>query len=70
MNNPFSKTDIILVMLVVILVVLGLTAVYSATYGDSGEATAYFTKQLSFGIVGFVIMLTLAFLLNSRYNNQ
>ncbi len=61
MNNIFSKIDFILIILVTTLVFFGLTSVFSATYGGT-ETSTYFTKQLTFGIIGYIVMLSLAFI--------
>lgn len=55
----FDKIDSVLIAASLAILGCGLMAVFSATYTGTGE---YFTKQLWFGIVGIILMLTISFI--------
>jgi rod shape determining protein RodA len=66
MNKSFlDRFDILLFILTVLLVIIGLFAIYSATY-TGGSSSEYFTKQLYFSIIGIVFMLAVSFI-SPRY---
>lgn len=55
-----QKFDFLTIIITIILVITGLFAINSATYGS--ETNGYFTKQLLWAISGFVIMVITVFL--------
>lgn len=57
-----SKLDFVLITNILMLIGVGLVAVYSATYNVELRTSTYFTKQLFFSITGLCIMLFTAFL--------
>jgi rod shape determining protein RodA len=61
-KNKFLSLDFILVFIVTCLVSIGLTAVYSATHIAVQSSGEYFTKQLMVAIIGFILMIGLAFI--------
>ncbi len=60
-KNIFSRIDFVIIILTVFLLTAGLTAVYSAVHAPGLAKNFYFTKQFTFAIVGFGIMLFIAF---------
>ena len=61
-KSLITKLDFPLLLLIAILLATGLTAVYSATNVPGLQNNEYFSKQLTFTIIGFIIMLAIAFL--------
>jgi len=61
-KNKFLQLDYPLVLMTVTLFVIGLVAVYSATHIIGIENNGYFSKQISIGIFGIILMFTVAFL--------
>jgi len=55
----FNKFDLTIIILMISIIAIGLTAVYSATYSNGLEL---FHKQLTFAIVGFVIMIIVSYI--------
>lgn len=58
-KNIFERIDLLLLIVTIAILISGLLAIFSATY-TSG--TDYFSKQLSFSIVGIVLMLVISFI--------
>lgn len=56
-----EKIDIILTILIVALLSIGLTAVYSAT-SFYGVDSPFFERQIIFAIIGFILMITVSFI--------
>lgn len=56
-----QKVDYILVFVVVVLVCCGLIAIYSATHSTDENINQYFTKQLTWAIIGLALMFTITF---------
>jgi rod shape determining protein RodA len=61
-KNKFLSLDFALVFMVIFLVVIGLIAVYSATHVAVQSSGSYFSKQLTVAIIGFILMLSMAFI--------
>lgn len=61
-KSLFSRIDFVLIILTSLLITAGLFAVYSAVHAPGLAKNFYFTKQITFAIVGFVIMLSIAFI--------
>ncbi len=59
-NAIFKKIDWILILLSASLLVIGLMAIYSATFATHGSE--YFSRQLVIATIGFIGMLTMAFI--------
>jgi rod shape determining protein RodA len=57
----FEKFDLFLFVVVSLLAVTGLVAIYSATY-TGGSSSDYFSKQLTFTLIGISIMLLISFI--------
>lgn len=55
------QIDIILLSLVTLLLAIGLIAVYSATSTSGLGQSVYFSRQLTFAIIGFITMLAVAY---------
>jgi len=51
-----QKLDYITIIFIVVLVISGLVAIYSATRFDEANSSIYFNKQLIWTIVGFILM--------------
>lgn len=60
-SKSFRPIDLILLSLVSILLAIGLIAVYSATSTPGFGRSIYFSKQITFAIIGFIIMLAVAY---------
>jgi len=58
---PFKKIDWILVLITGAFLVIGLLAIYSATYTAQGAGGANFSRQLTIATLGFFVMLGMAF---------
>ena len=58
-KNIFERIDLLLLIVTIAVIISGLLAIFSATY-TSG--TDYFSKQLSFSIVGIVLMIVISFI--------
>lgn len=58
-KNIFERIDLLLLIVTIAVLISGLLAIFSATY-TSG--TDYFSKQLSFSIIGIVLMLVISFI--------
>jgi rod shape determining protein RodA len=54
----FERIDMLLLTVTIAVIVCGLFAIFSATYTSGAE---YFSKQLSFSIVGIVLMIGISF---------
>ncbi len=54
--NIFRNTDWFLFLLVLVLIGIGLVAVYSATHAAGLEKNIYFTKQVAFSVFGILVM--------------
>ena len=62
MHNKFlDKFDITLVIATLFMVAIGIVSIFSATYGNT-SGTDFYLKQLIFGILGFIIMISISFL--------
>ena len=61
-KNKFLSLDFTLAFILTCLISIGLIAVYSATHIADQSSGGYFSKQLTVAIVGFIIMLSLAFI--------
>ena len=61
-KNVFKNLDFVLIALTLFLLTIGLLTVYSATYIPGKESNVFFTKQLTFAIFGFILMLISAYL--------
>ncbi|MGD9898202.1 MAG: rod shape-determining protein RodA [Calditrichaceae bacterium] len=63
MNKSFlTKLDFALLSTVLILLTIGLIAVYSATYSPDIENNSYFEKQLTFAVFGLILLLVTSFM--------
>ncbi len=58
-KNIFERIDLLLLTVTVAVVISGLLAIFSATYTSGAD---YFSKQLSFSIVGIVLMLVISYI--------
>jgi rod shape determining protein RodA len=62
MQNKFlDKFDITIVIATILMVMMGVVSIFSATYANT-SGTDFYLKQMIFGIVGFVIMIIISFL--------
>jgi len=61
-KNKFLSLDFTLAFILTCLISIGLIAVYSATHIADQSSGGYFSKQLTVAIVGFIIMLSMAFI--------
>lgn len=62
MKEKFSdKYDLILFSATIIMVAIGIVAIFSATYGNTG-GTDFYMKQMIFGIIGLMIMVIISLL--------
>lgn len=62
MKDKFTdKYDLVLLITTILMVSIGIIAIFSATYGNT-SGTDYYLKQLIFAIVGLVIMVSISFL--------
>lgn len=61
-KNKILSLDFTLLVIVTCLVSIGLIAVYSATHMAIQSSGEYFTKQLMVAILGFILMISLAFI--------
>lgn len=62
MKEKFTdKYDMTLLIATMFMVAIGIIAIFSATYGNTGGKD-FFTKQMTFGIIGFVIMIVVSLL--------
>jgi len=60
-SKSYGQIDLILVSLVTILLAIGLIAVYSATSTPGVGRSLYFSKQITFAAIGFIVMLVVAY---------
>ncbi|MFA5404182.1 MAG: rod shape-determining protein RodA [Ignavibacteria bacterium] len=66
MKEKFSdKYDLTLLITTIIMVSIGVFAIFSATFGNT-SSTDYYVKQMIFGIIGLVVMVIVS-LLPPRY---
>ena len=62
MKEKFTdKFDLVLLIPTLMMVSIGIVAIFSATYGNTG-GTDFYLKQMTFGIIGLVIMIVISFL--------
>jgi len=62
MKEKFTdKYDLVLFISTILMVAIGIVAIFSATYGNTG-GTDFYLKQMIFGIIGLVIMVIISFL--------
>lgn len=62
MKEKFTdKFDLVLLIPTMMMVSIGIVAIFSATYGNTG-GTDFYLKQMTFGIIGLVIMIVISFL--------
>jgi len=62
MKEKFTdKFDLVLLITTVLMVSIGIVAIFSATYGNT-SGTDFFLKQMIFGLIGLVIMVVISFL--------
>lgn len=61
-KEVFKNLDFVLIVITLFLLTVGVLTVYSATYSSASETNIFFSKQLSFAIIGFIIMLITAYL--------
>ncbi len=60
-KHPFAQIDFFLVILLFSLVGIGLAAVYSATHTPGLGQSHYFSKQVTFALLGTALMFIIAF---------
>lgn len=58
----YQKLDYITIFLVLLLILTGLIAIYSATHIEDATSNSFFTRQLLWAIVGFGLMIITIFL--------
>ncbi|MBK8550230.1 MAG: rod shape-determining protein RodA [Ignavibacteria bacterium] len=58
-RNFFERIDLLLLIVTIAVIISGLLAIFSATY-TSG--TDYFSKQLSFSIIGIILMIIISYI--------
>lgn len=56
-----EKYDLTLLITTVLMVLIGVVAIFSATFGNT-TGTDFYLKQMIFGIIGLVIMVAISFL--------
>jgi rod shape determining protein RodA len=62
MKEKFTdKYDLTLFIATMLMVAIGILAIFSATYANT-SGTDFYTKQLTFAIVGFIIMIVISLL--------
>jgi rod shape determining protein RodA len=62
MKEKFTdKYDLTLFITTMLMVSIGIVAIFSATFANSG-GTDFYLKQMTFGIIGLVIMVVISFL--------
>ncbi|MBI5404500.1 MAG: rod shape-determining protein RodA [Ignavibacteriae bacterium] len=62
MKEKFTdKYDLVLFSTTIIMVAIGIVAIFSATFGNTG-GTDFYLKQMVFGIIGLVIMVVISLL--------
>jgi rod shape determining protein RodA len=62
MKEKFTdKYDLTLLITTILMVSIGIVAIFSATFANSG-GTDFYLKQMTFGIIGLVIMAGISFL--------
>lgn len=57
----FKKFDITLLLATICLITLGVFAIFSATFNSDGS-TAFYERQMIFGIVGVILMVVITYL--------
>ena len=57
-----QKLDYITILIVLVLVSIGLLAIYSATHSGDENSNQYFTKQLTWAIIGSLLMIAASYL--------
>ncbi len=58
-RNFFERIDMLLLIVTIAVVISGLLAIFSATYTSGAD---YFSKQLSFSIIGIFLMLLISYI--------
>lgn len=56
-----DKYDLTLLITTILMVSIGVIAIFSATFGNT-SGTDYYTKQLIFAVIGLVIMISISFI--------
>ncbi len=62
MQKFLREIDFGILIPALLLITIGVFAVYSATYGPGGAATHYFSRQLIYAFVGILLIFGIAFL--------
>ena len=57
-----QKIDYLTILVVILLVICGLLAIYSATQSADDNVNHYFTKQLTWAFIGIALMIMINFL--------
>lgn len=60
-STNLKQIDLVILSLVTLLLAIGLIAVYSATTTPGLGRSPYFSKQITFAIIGFILMLAVAY---------
>ena len=68
MKDFFKRFDILLLLTTVAIVTVGIFAIYSATFSNEAD-TDFYSKQLIFACIGFVLMIILNYVPSKYLSN-